>query len=155
MFKNPCAAGAIGNCNLTRTSNGGTSGSCASGSGSCSYSCTNGVWTAVTATCAQPATPTPIAAGLDHSLAVSSNGTVGACGFNSEGQLGNGTNTQEDTPVQVSGLSGVGAVAAGYEHSLAVTSSGTVWAWGYNTYGQLGDGGTATSQDTPVQSLLP
>jgi large repetitive protein len=58
--------------------------------------------------------------------------------------------TQSDTPVQVSGLSGVVAIAGGYFHSLALKSDWTVWAWGYNLYGELGNG-TTTQSDTPVQ----
>ncbi|MBF0487187.1 MAG: hypothetical protein HQK98_03415, partial [Nitrospirae bacterium] len=55
-----------------------------------------------------------------------------------------------NTPVQVSGLTGVTAVAGGFEHTIALTGDGTVWAWGYNGYGQLGDG-TNTNSNTPVQ----
>jgi alpha-tubulin suppressor-like RCC1 family protein len=47
----------------------------------------------------------------------------GLGGNNQWGQLGNGTNTDRNTPVRVSSLSGVQAIAAGDNHSLAVTSS--------------------------------
>ncbi|MBI4495208.1 MAG: tandem-95 repeat protein, partial [Chloroflexi bacterium] len=93
---------------------------------------------------------TAVAAGQEHSLAVKSDGTVWAWGYNWAGQLGDGTTTSRPTPVQVSGLSGMTAVAAGQEHSLAVKSDGTVWAWGDNFNGQLGDG-TTTRRFTPVQ----
>jgi len=99
---------------------------------------------------------TALAGGQYHSLAVKSDGTAWAWGYNGYGQLGDGTTTQRTTPVQVKGpggsgyLTGVTAIAAGYYHSLAVKSDGTAWAWGYNTYGQLGDG-TTTSRSTPVQ----
>ena len=66
-----------------------------------------------------------------HSLALKSDGTVWAWGYNAEGQLGDGTTTSRFSPVQVSGLSGVAAIAGGVYHSLAVRTDGTVWAWGW------------------------
>src|SRR6266481_5688591 len=86
-----------------------------------------------------------------HSLALKSDGTVWAWGFNNQGQLGNATFTSSNTPVQVSGLSGVTALAVGFSHSLALKSDGTVWAWGFNNQGQLGNG-TNTDSNTPVQT---
>ena len=91
-----------------------------------------------------------ISAGHFHSLAVKSDGTVWAWGWNDMGQLGDGTTTDRPAPVLVQGLSDVVAVAAGTYHSLAVKSDGTAWAWGWNAYGQLGDG-TTTARHTPVQ----
>ncbi len=82
---------------------------------------------------------TAIAAGLGHSLALLSNGTVMAWGSNEYGELGNGTGTESDVPVAVSGLSEVTAVAAGGTHSLALLKNGTVTAWGSNIFGELGD----------------
>ena len=66
-----------------------------------------------------------IAAGVNHNLALKSDGTVVAWGANFLGQ--------RIVPV---GLSGVTAVAAGGNHSLALKSDGTVVAWGDNSYGQ-------------------
>ncbi|MGC2423221.1 MAG: hypothetical protein WA666_02575, partial [Nitrospirota bacterium] len=76
--------------------------------------------------------------------------TVWAWGDNEYGELGDGTTTQRNTPVQVGGLTGVTAVAGGYDHTIALKSDGTVWAWGWNAHGQLGDG-TTTDRYTPVQ----
>ncbi|MFP2935077.1 RCC1 repeat-containing protein, partial [Pyxidicoccus sp. 3LG] len=66
------------------------------------------------------------AAGNEHSLALKSDGTVWAWGWNTSGQLGNGTWDAWPIPVQVLGLTGVVSLAAGNEHSLALKSDGTV-----------------------------
>ena len=93
-----------------------------------------------------------IAGGEVHSLALCSNGTVMAWGYNSHGQLGNGNNIDSNVPVQVSNLTGVIAIAAGDFHSLALKNDGTVWAWGYNVFGQLGNGNNNNS-NVPVQTI--
>ncbi len=93
-----------------------------------------------------------VSAGFMHSLALKSDGTVWAWGYNALGQLGDGTTDLRYNPVQVPGLTGVVAVSAGGLHSLALLSNGTIRAWGWNGYGQLGNGGTASSP-TPVQVL--
>ena len=90
------------------------------------------------------------AVGGNHTVAVKSDGTVWAWGYNSTGQLGDKTTTDQWQPVQVTGLSGVVAVAAGIAHTVAVESDGTVWAWGNNENGQLGDE-TTTDRWLPVQ----
>ena len=101
-------------------------------------------------------TITNIAAGGYHSLALASNGRVWAWGYNGDGELGNGTNTDSNVPLQVSLPSGVTItnIAGGGYHSLALASNGRVWAWGSNNYGELGNG-TNTSSSTPVQVSLP
>jgi alpha-tubulin suppressor-like RCC1 family protein len=91
-----------------------------------------------------------IATGEFHSLALKDDGSVWSWGFNNYGQLGDGTTTDKNIPVQVSDLSHVTMVTAGRDHSLALKDNGTVWAWGHNEYGKLGDG-TAINRSTPVQ----
>ena len=71
-----------------------------------------------------------------------------AWGENGLGQLGDGTITNSDEPVAVSGLSEVTAIAAGFADNLALLSNGTVMAWGNNQHGQLGDGTTDGVQTT-------
>ncbi|WP_456289400.1 S-layer homology domain-containing protein [Paenibacillus sp. AK002] len=85
-----------------------------------------------------------------HGMALSENGTVWTWGKNDNGELGNGTTTQQNSPVLVAGLSDVTAIAAGGYYSLALKSDGTVWAWGVNESGELGDG-TTTERHVPVQ----
>jgi alpha-tubulin suppressor-like RCC1 family protein len=91
-----------------------------------------------------------VSGGSDHSLALTTAGTVYAWGSNAHGALGTGTGLNAASPVQVPGLSGITQVAAGYGHSLALASNGTVWAWGDNTDGDLGDD-TTTQRNVPVQ----
>ena len=73
---------------------------------------------------------TAISTGLDHDLALLSNRTVMAWGFNRYGQLGDGSTEGSDVPVAVSGLKGVTAISASNEQSLALLSDGTVMEWG-------------------------
>jgi alpha-tubulin suppressor-like RCC1 family protein len=91
-----------------------------------------------------------ISTGSSHSLALCSDGTIAAWGYNFHGQLGDGGTTDSNVPVAVvkSGvLAGktVVAVSAGFFHSLALCSDGSVAAWGYNLYGQLGNNSTVSS----------
>lgn len=99
-----------------------------------------------------------ISVGLDHCLALKSDGTVWAWGYNGYGQLGDGEAvpaiSDEDAhavPQQIDRGDIVGTItdirAIGL-HSLAITSDGRVWAWGMNSYQQLGDG-TTTHRSVP------
>ena len=63
-----------------------------------------------------------------HSLALKSDGTVWAWGYNGDGQLGDGTTTVEVPRYRLVVLATLSPFQAGYEHSLALKSDGTVWA---------------------------
>ena len=51
-------------------------------------------------------------------------------GSNNNGQLGDGTDTDSNTPIHIPGFTGATAIAGGSLHTLVVKSDGTVWAWG-------------------------
>src|SRR4030095_3720151 len=90
-----------------------------------------------------------MAAGQDHTCALTGAGGVKCWGFNFNGQVGDGTQSARLAPVDVSGLTnGVAAIATGGSHSCAVTNLGAVRCWGLNVNGQLGDG-------TNTQRLSP
>ena len=97
-----------------------------------------------------------VAAGSSHSCVVKTDATVWCWGHNDEGQLGDNTTSDSDTPVQVVGVGGIGVlsdaamVVAGEKHTCVVKTDATVWCWGRNDKGQLGDNTTSDS-DTPVQ----
>ena len=94
---------------------------------------------------------TKIAAGCGFSLALRSDGTVWAWGYNSVGQLGNGGTASSAVPVKITALSQVTGISAGWDSSAAVVVGGaSVWAWGGNDNGQLGDG-TLAGRTTPVR----
>ena len=91
-----------------------------------------------------------IAAGWDHSCAVTSTGGVKCWGSNRSGELGDGTTTPRTTPVDVAGLSsGIVKVAIGSSYTCALTDAGGVKCWGFNGNGELGDG-TTTTRSTPA-----
>ncbi|XXY17664.1 MopE-related protein [Sorangium sp. So ce216] len=93
---------------------------------------------------------TAVAAGGGHSLALLSDKTVKAWGYNGQGQLGLGSTTSQPLPQIVPGLSNVQVIAAGGYFSMAMGLSGTVWSWGQDTQGQIGDGdASSTNRTTP------
>jgi alpha-tubulin suppressor-like RCC1 family protein len=100
-----------------------------------------------------PAGVVALAAGGDHSLALTSGGTVYAWGRNDfNSSLGVGLGGQfVVTAAPVQGLTGVKAIAAGDGHSLALREDGTVWAWGLGGVGQLGNPQFPTVVSTPAQ----
>lgn len=91
-----------------------------------------------------------IAAGADHSLALTRDGKVYAWGGNASGQLGDGTTKDRNKPTVINQLSSIRAISAGEGFSLALDSAGVVWAWGNNVLGQLGDG-TRIGKFAPVK----
>jgi alpha-tubulin suppressor-like RCC1 family protein len=81
-----------------------------------------------------------IAAGYEYSLAIKTNLTLWAWGFNDKGQLGGYDISSKYTPAKIGSLSDWSSIAAGNKHTIGLKTNSTLWTWGYNLYGQLGLG---------------
>jgi hypothetical protein len=85
-----------------------------------------------------------VAAGAEHSLALTSAGTVVAWGDNTSGQ----------TTVPTGALTGVTQIAAGFNHNVVRKSDGTLLAWGASGYGRTTiPGGITTATKVAAGSL--
>ena len=91
-----------------------------------------------------------IDAGLFHTLALRSDGTLWSWGANQYGQLGIGNFNTSYSPVQVGTESDWKEITVGGMHNLALKNDGTLWGWGRNNLGHLGDG-TNINRNSPVQ----
>lgn len=94
---------------------------------------------------------------MAHTCTVDQSDTAKCWGYNSYGQLGNGTTSDMPAlaPVDVNGLEGdVEQIALGTEHTCAILKDSSVNCWGNNYYGQLGDGtNTLSSIPKPVPGI--
>ena len=100
-----------------------------------------------------------VSAGSGHSCGVVETGAAYCWGRNIVGQLGDGTNTDSNVPVAVSGEHAFQSVSAGQgsprSHSCGVTRVvGDAYCWGDNFFGALGDG-TTTNSRVPVRVDSP
>lgn len=108
-----------------------------------------------TVKCAQTPQPVPggpyvqISAGDQFTCAVTAGGDAYCWGYNSHGQIGDGTggsgNITRPTPTLVSGGHTFAEVSAGTQHACGRTTGNQVYCWGSNDNGQVGNsaiGGT-------------
>ena len=85
-----------------------------------------------------------IKCGGEHSIFLSNNGRVYACGHGYYGQLGLGNNKNVKSPILVNSLSNknIIEIAAGWSHTLVLTDEGFVYVAGCGKFGELGLGET-------------
>jgi alpha-tubulin suppressor-like RCC1 family protein len=89
-----------------------------------------------------------VVAGDQHACALTADGTAYCWGYNRQGQLGDGTNTDRKVPTPVSGTTKFTRLAAGRYFTCGLTSAGATWCWGDNSSGQLGNGTTGAGSDS-------
>ncbi len=95
-----------------------------------------------------------VSTGSFHACSVTRNGTAYCWGDNTEGQLGDGSNTPSTQPVPVAGdLLFVKLTSGGRNHTCGLTNDGEAYCWGWNPFGQLGDGST-TNSNVPVRGVV-
>lgn len=89
-----------------------------------------------------------VTCGWDHSLAVSSQGTIFSWGSGSNGKLGHGDEENCDVPTAIRSMIGkyVKDVKAGCEHSVMLTDDFEVWTCGQGDSGRLGHGDNQTQK---------
>ena len=93
-----------------------------------------------------------VACGGSHIAVLLADGTVRTFGGNANGQLGDTTTTQRNTPVPVFGISSSATtVSCGQDHTVVLLADGTVRTFGSNGQGQLGINVTGGTRSTPVQ----
>jgi alpha-tubulin suppressor-like RCC1 family protein len=84
-----------------------------------------------------------------YTMILKNDGSLFATGRNYEGQLGDGSGTQRESPVPVT--DGVQAVSTGTFFTMILKSDGSLWATGRNRYGQFGNGSTSEFQLEPIE----
>ena len=90
-----------------------------------------------------------VAGGYLYTAAIKTDGTLWTWGYNSGGELGDGTTTSRSSPgTTAGGGTNWKQVASGNGYTASIKTDGTLWTWGSNSSGQLGDG-TTTSISSP------
>ena len=92
-----------------------------------------------------------IAAGFQHTCALTPTGAAYCWGRNDLGQLGSGdTQPSSPTPTAVAGGIRLVTLGAGGFHTCGLTAAGEAYCWGGNSVGQLGRGDDTGRGVTPV-----
>ncbi|XP_010269039.1 PREDICTED: ultraviolet-B receptor UVR8-like isoform X1 [Nelumbo nucifera] len=83
-----------------------------------------------------------VAAGAEHTAAITKDGKLYGWGWGRYGNLGLGDRKDRLVPAQVTSVDGENMVlvACGWRHTISVSSSGTIYTYGWSKYGQLGHG---------------
>lgn len=96
-----------------------------------------------------------VSCGENHTAAIKTDGSLWTWGYNTYGQLGNGS-SGENSAVPKKVMDSVAAVSCAGYYTAAIKTDGTLWTWGDNGCGQLGNGGGGNDEiyfvGTPIQT---
>ena len=94
-----------------------------------------------------------ITAGLEHTCAILNDDSLVCWGLNGEGQLGDKTliNRNSPTPVDLPEGRSAKEIHTRNHHTCAILDDDSLYCWGRNDSGQLGNGNTT---DTPIPTLV-
>ena len=90
-----------------------------------------------------------VSGGGRHTCGVTTDNRAYCWGWNSSGQLGDGTTTDHLKPFPVAGTLRFRQISAGDQHTCGVTTTNRAYCWGQGVDGELGDG-AAVDRLTPV-----
>jgi alpha-tubulin suppressor-like RCC1 family protein len=86
-------------------------------------------------------------------VAIKTSGELWAWGTGTQGELGDGTQTNKCSPVrEISSATDWCQAGAGRLHAVAVKTSGQLWVWGGGSCGRLGNG-TISNRCSPVREF--
>ena len=80
--------------------------------------------------------------GYSHTITLSNDGTLHSFGYNGNGELGLGHNTDVSLPIRIANLPKMKQVSCGGNFTVCIDYEGFLWAFGKNNFGQLGAGNT-------------
>ena len=89
-------------------------------------------------------------AGGWHTCHLDDQGKAYCAGYNSHGQLGNGTRVSSATPVPVAGGHLFATLAHGHHNTCGITLAGNAYCWGRGYHGNLGTGTYPDYQSIPA-----
>lgn len=97
-----------------------------------------------------------LAAGGEHTCAISSRKIAYCWGWNSNGQIGNSETSDVNKPTRVNTQILFSSITVGTNHTCGISTDANAYCWGANTYGQLGDSSvdqktSPTRVATPIQ----
>lgn len=88
-----------------------------------------------------------------HTCGITTGGVLKCWGSDTQGELGDGGSSEQNSPIVIHSGTSYTAVSAGNTHTCAITSAGALQCWGQNQYGQLGSGNPVVDSGVSYQSI--